>query len=261
MFDKVQLAPNARFVRVAACGIAFAAVFATVDVAEAAGRRPMTVDEEREKGIVDPRRRPLPRTHRARLGLQLDYVRLSAAFDEDTGETQRFHWLPMQLDIAYQAQFLKYAMIRPSFAFGVNIANSIEAMPIVVHPALHFGYQGPLVGVAFGYGFFTPPIQNKDARSEVRDGLGQPIITNNHHIGLELSFTTRIHPKSTAAPGAGELSFQLRVGGVNSRTQHFDLDRRRWRMMITFNIGWYFGDGRAAKRRRQRRAQQEAAGE
>jgi hypothetical protein len=185
--------------------------------------------------------------------MQIDYVRLSAAFDEETGQTQRFHWLPLQLDVAYQAQFLKYVMIRPSLAFGVNIANSVEAMPLTVHPQLHFGFQGRLVGVAFGYGFFTPPIQNKDARSETRDGLGQPLITNNHHIGLELSFTTRIHPKSKAAPGAGELSFQIRLGGVNSRTQHFDLDKRRWRMMLTFNAGWYFGDGRAAKRRREQR--------
>ena len=260
MFDKPQLRLNARIVRLGACGVALVAVFATSGVAAAQGRRPMTPEEEREKGIVDPRRRPLPRTHRARLGLQLDYVRLSAAFDEDTGETQRFHWLPMQLDLAYQAQFLKYAMIRPSFAFGVNIANSIEAMPIVVHPALHFGYQGPPVrrGVRLRVLHAADPEQGCTQRDPRR---ARPA---DHHEQPSHRSRAVLHhsdpPKSRAAPGAGELSFQLRVGGVNSRTQHFDLDRRRWRMMVTFNIGWYFGDGRAAKRRRQRRAQQDAAG-
>jgi hypothetical protein len=129
---------------------------------------------------------------------------------------------------------------------------------MTIHPQLHFGYQGGLVGAAIGYGWFTPPIQRKDARSEIRGGLGQPIITNNHHIGVELSFTTRIHAKRKEAPGAGELSFQLRVGGVNSRTQHFDLDKRRWRMMVTFNAGWYFGDGRRARQRREERQRQRA---
>ncbi len=219
----------------------------------AAGNRPMTVEEEQEAGIVDPRRRPIPRTHRFRLGLQIDYMRLSAAFDEDTMVTQRFHWVPLQLDFAYQAQFLRYLMIRPSLALGANVANSMEAMPMTVHPQLYFGYQGGLVGAALGYGFWTPPIQNKDARSEVRGGLGQPVIINNHQIGAELSFTTRVHQRRKQAPGAGELSIQLRISGVNSRTMHFNLDKRRWRAMFSFNLGWYFGDGRRAKQRRVER--------
>jgi hypothetical protein len=236
--------------------IALAACVAAIPNIAAAGNRPMTIEEEQEAGIVDPRRRPAPRTHRARLGLQIDYIRLSAAFDEDTGETQRFHWLPLQLGVAYQAQFLRYMMIRPSLAFGVNVANSIEAMPMTIHPQLHFGYQGGLFGAALGYGWFTPPIQRKDARSAVRGGLGQPVITNNHHIGVEFSFTTRIHQRRKQAPGAGELSFQVGIAGVNSRTQHFDLDKRRWRLMLTFNAGWYFGDG---TRGRQRRAERQRA--
>jgi hypothetical protein len=190
--------------------------------------------------------------------MQIEYIRLSAALDEDTGETQRFHWLPLAVDVAYQAQFLKYMMIRPSLAFGVNVANSVEAMPLTIHPQLHFGYQGGLVGAAIGYGWFTPPLQRKDARSEIRGGLGQPVITNNHHIGVELSFTTRIHARREQAPGAGELSFQIRIAGVNSRTQHFDLDKRRWRLMVMFNAGWYFGDGRRAKKRRQQRQRERA---
>jgi hypothetical protein len=238
--------------------VSIAALVGVLPSTASAGNRPMTKEEEEEAGIIDPRRRPIPRTHRFRLGFEIDYIRLSAAYDEDSGETQRFHWLPLQLDFAYQAQFLKYLMIRPSLAIGANVANSIEAMPLTVHPQLHFGYQGGLFGAAFGYGWFTPPIQRKDARSEIRGGLGQPIITNNHHIGIELSFTTRIHPRRPQAPGAGELSFQIRVGGVNSRTQHFDLNARRWRMIVMFNAGWYFGDGRRARQRRAQRQRERA---
>ena len=72
-------------------------------------------------------------------------------------------------------------------------------------------------------------------------------MTNNHHINAEISATTRIH--------SGALSFQFRIGGVTTRTQHFELNDRRWRFIVMFNFGWYFGDGRKAReRRRQRRA-------
>ncbi len=210
-------------------------------------------DDEPEPEFIDPRKRPLPRPHRFRLGFAIDYIRLSAAVDADTGEVQRFHWTPLQLDFAYQARLWKYGMIRPSLAFGVNVANSLEAMPITLHPQLHAGFQGRLVGVALGYGYFQPLVNRKDARSQIRGGLGQPVIVHNHHVGGELSFTTRIHQRRESAPGAGELSIILRVAGVNSRTLHFDLDRRRWRAMMTFNLGWFFGDGRKARKRQQRR--------
>jgi hypothetical protein len=139
-------------------------------------------------------------------------------------------------------------MVRPSLAFGANVGNSLEAMPIVIHPQLHTGYQGGVLGVAIGYGWFTPLVQRQDVISGVRGGLGQPLITNNHHIGGELSATTRVD--------RGALSFQLRLGGVSSRTRHFELDNRRWRFMLSFNAGWYFGDGRkqaAWRRQRERR--------
>ena len=196
-----------------------------------------------EAGFFDPRRRRLPPPHRFRLGLSLYYIRLSAALDPDTGETQRFHYAPMGISAAYQAQFAKYLMVRPEFVIGGNVANTMEAMPLLVHPLFHFGYQGALFGIAAGYGWFSPPIQNKDAISEVRGGLGQPIITNNHHVGGELSFTTRVD--------RGALSFIFRLHGVKSRTQHFDLDAKRWRAMAMFNVGWYFGSG---EKQRQRQA-------
>lgn len=202
-----------------------------------------------EEGLVDPRKRHNPIRHRFRLGLALEYMRLSAAADMDTGEVTRYHYLPLGLDFAYQFQFLKWMMLRPSLTFGGNIYNTTESMPLVIHPQFHTGYQGRLLGVALGYGWFSPPIRNKDARSVPRDDVGQPIIVNNHHIGGEVSMTTRVD--------RGALSFQFRVAGVTSRTQHFELDDRSWRAMIMFNIGWYFGDGRKqAERQLQRRRRQ-----
>lgn len=213
--------------------------------------------EELEDGFFDPRKRPLPRKHRFRLGIQLEYMRLSSAIDEDTGRVQRFHFIPLQLDFAYQARIGKFVMVRPSLAIGGNPGNTVEAMPLVIHPQLFSGFQGRLVGVAAGYGFLGAPVQNKDATSELRGGLGQPILSNAHHISGELSFTTRVHRRRESAPGAGELSIQLRISGVNGRTQHFDIDDRRWRAMFTFGLGWYFGDGKRARARKAARAEEE----
>lgn len=215
-------------------------------------------EDEIGEGFFDPRKRSLPRRHRFRLGVQLDYMRLSAAVDEESGKVQRFHFIPLQLDFAYQARIGDYVMVRPSLAIGGNPGNTLEAMPLVVHPQVYSGFQGRLVGVALGYGYLGAPIQNKDATSEIRGGLGQPILSNAHHIGAELSFTTRVHRSRESAPGAGELSIILRVSGVNGRTRHFDIDNRRWRAMLTFGLGWYFGDG---KRARARRAEQTEADE
>lgn len=214
---------------------------APVPAAQAAGRK--SAEDLEEQGFVDPRGRRPPRRHRFRLGLQLEYMRLSAAIDMDTQEVTRYHYLPLAVDAAYQLQFAKWMMLRPSLAFGVNVHNTTEAMPLVLHPQLHAGYQGSMFGVALGYGWFTPPIRTPDARSELRKDPGQPVILNNHHVGGEVSFTTRID--------RGALSLQFRFAGVTSRTLHFDLDKRRWRPMIMFNIGWYFGDGRRADRRRR----------
>lgn len=228
-----------------ATALALAIGTAAPGIAAAAGRK--SGEGLEEQGFQDPRFRTLPRRHRFRLGVQLEYIRLSAALDSRDMSVTRYHYLPLAIDAAYQLQFAKYLMVRPSLAFGGNVFNTTEAMPLVIHPQLHAGYQGSMFGVALGYGFFTPPIRNKDARSEIRDDPGQPLILNNHHIGAEVSLTTRID--------RGALSFQFRFAGVTSRTQHFDVDRRRWRPMIMFNIGWYFGDGRkAAERRRARRS-------
>lgn len=213
-------------------------------------------DADEAPDFYDPRRREPPRPHRFRLGLQLDYVRLSEAVNPQTGNEQRFHWVPLQLDFAYQAQFLRYFMVRPSFAFGANVGNTFVSMPIVVHPQLHVGYQGALLGAAVGYGFFTPPIRNKDYVSTIRGGEGRPVIENAHHLHVEASVTTRVHRRRRGAPGAGALSFMLRLGAVHSTLRHFEVKNERWRFMFTTSVGWYFGDG---TRLRERRAARRAA--
>jgi hypothetical protein len=216
--------------------------------AEALAKDPAAEDPT----FVDPRRRQLPPTHRFRLGVEFAYMKLSSAIDADTGKKQRFHYIPMLADFAYQAQFLKYVMIRPSLALGTNVGNTLEAMPIIIHPQLHFGYQGAMFGAAFGYGFFQPLIQRKDVVSASRGGLGEPLITNNHHVGGEVSLTTRVD--------RGALSFIFRFAMVNSHLQHFELDKKgksgeNWRPMVTLNIGWFFGDGSKQRaRQRARRA-------
>lgn len=197
-------------------------------------------------GVYDPRKRRLPRAHRFRLAFQLDHVRLSAAANED-GESQRFHYLPLQLDFAYQAQFLKYVMLRPSLALGGNPANTAEAMPAVVHPQIFGGFQGAGFGAALGYGYMHPFPVTKDVISDTRGGLGQPIITANHAVRVEISYTTRVH--------SGALSFAFRMGGLKSHIRHYDLDDRSWRFFWGLTMGWYFGDGRRAEERQQEREQ------
>lgn len=235
-------------------GLAAALVLAAAGPAAAAG---LTADDttasadatadapsEGDDGVIDPRERRPPATHRFHLGFQMDYVRLSAAIDED-GKTQRFHYLPLQLDFAYQVQLLKVLMLRPSLAFGFNPANTLEAMPTVVHPQLFGGYQGKGFGAALGYGYLHPVPARKDVISNTRGGLGQPVITANHAVRVELSYTTRID--------RGALSFALRLGGLKSHIRHYELDERGWRFFVGLNAGWYFGDGRRASEREQAR--------
>lgn len=237
----------------AAPSIAHAA--ASVEAADELDTRSEDLESEESEeveGFYDPRLRTLPRKHRFRMGLQVQYMRLSSALDEESGRVQKFHYVPLQLDFAYQGRIGQRFMVRPGLAVGGNVGNSLEAMPILLQPNLFAGLQGRMFGVALGYGFLVIPVQNKDARSAARGGLGQPILRHGHQIGGEVSITTRVHKRRESAPGAGEFSFIFRVSGVNSRNQHFDVNTRRWRAMVTFNVGWYFGDGR--RRRAQRAA-------
>lgn len=210
-------------------------------------------DDSEAPDFYDPRRRSLPRPHRFRLGVELDYVRLSVAINSTTGNRQRFHMVPLQLDFAYQAQFLRYFMVRPSIAIGSNVGNTFVSMPLFIHPKIHAGYQGALFGAAVGYGFIDPPIRNKDYVSTIRGGEGRPVYRNAHHIDVEASVTTRLHRRRQDSRGAGALSVIVRIGAVRGRLEHFETVNRRWRFMFSFNVGWYFGDGRRWREQRAAR--------
>ncbi|HEY0138033.1 MAG TPA: hypothetical protein VGB85_28300, partial [Nannocystis sp.] len=159
------------------------------------------------------------------------------------GKVTRFHYAPLMIDLAYQVQVFRWAMIRPSFAIGGNVANSRQAMPAAIQPGLFVGYQGALLGIAGGYTF------NKafPAIIGVNNGHGgptQPVLDNNHAIQGELSLTTRVD--------RGALNFAVRFGGVKSHLIHLDIDKKRWTGILTLSAGWFFDLG--ARRRRNTRA-------
>jgi hypothetical protein len=200
-------------------------------------------------GERDPRVRSRPRTHRFRLALTSHWVRLTQTQNPNTGEFVRFHYAPMYLDLAYQAQFLKYVMVRLAVGVGMNVANSRNAMPVSVFPQAYLGYQGKIAGVAFGYGFDWTIPPNFHASANTSNALEQPVITRNHVVMGELSATSRIDRVA--------LTFSFRVGGMQSDLTHFETYNRKWRPYIGFGFGAFF-DG---SRRREKKALREADAE
>jgi len=195
-------------------------------------------------GLTDPRSRQPPPRHRLRLSLLADYVKASATPDRD-GKLVRLHYAPLMLDLAYQVQVFKYAMIRPSLAIGGNVANSRNAMPGAIQPGLFAGYQGSLLGVAVGYSYLAPfpAIANAD---NGHGGVAQPVLHNNHLLQGEVSLTTRVD--------RGALNFAIRGGAMRSHLIHLNLDnKKRWAGCLTLSAGWFFELG--ARRRRNRAAQ------
>ncbi|MCA9636363.1 MAG: hypothetical protein KC420_10090 [Myxococcales bacterium] len=218
--------------RSALAGLAVLLALTSASPARAAERKRVTTAELAEEGLEDPRLRELPRRHRFRLALMTDYVRATRACNSNATRCTRFHFVPLVLDFAYQLQFLRYAMLRPSLGFGANVGNSRNAMPAILQPGIHAGYQGKLLGVAFGYSYILvfPPRANAD---DGLGGLGQPLLWNNHVVAGELSLTTKID--------RGALNLGLRVGGMKTHLMHFDIDRVRWFPVLTITAGWFFG--------------------
>ncbi|MEZ4381420.1 MAG: hypothetical protein R3A79_08720 [Nannocystaceae bacterium] len=212
-------------------GIAALVVALAAPSTSRASRRP-TTQELAEEGLKDPRRRQLPRRHRFRLAFLTDYVRATRACNTDATRCTRFHYAPFLLDFAYQLQFLRYAMFRPSLAIGANLGNTRNAQPMAIQPGLHAGYQGALFGVAFGYSYLLPFPNNVNATNN-RGGLGQPVLWNNHIVAGEVSLTTKID--------RGALNFGLRVGGMKTHLMHFEIDRVRWFPVLSITAGWFFG--------------------
>ncbi len=213
----------------------------------AEARRPTTA-ELAEEGLTDPRTRNTPPRHRIRLALLSDYIRGSAAKTND-GRVTRFHFAPLMIDIAYQLQFFRWFMIRPSFAIGGNVANTRNAMPGVIQPGIFTGYQGRLLGIAGGYTFIQPVGAVIGIDNGHPGGIVQPVLDKNHAIQVEVSLTTKVD--------RGALNFAIRFGGVNSHLYHLDIDKRRWTGVLTLSAGWFFELG-ARKRRKQREAAEQS---
>lgn len=196
-------------------------------------------------GETDPRKRQLPRTHRFRLAIHSQWVRLSRTQNPSTGEFQRFHFAPLMIDVAYQAQFLKYVMVRLAVAAGGNVANTRNAMPGVLFPQAYVGVQTRIFGVAFGYGFdwaIPPTLGATDGGST---SLQQPIIQRNHVVMGELSATSKIDRVA--------LTFSLSLGGVKSLLTHFDTQTNRFRFFLGLQAGVFFdGTLRREKKARKR---------
>jgi len=216
--------------------VAGLALAALGPAAEARAGKRASASELAEAGIDDPRAAKMPRRHRFRLALLTDFVRTTQACNASMSHCQRFYFAPLVVDFAYQLQFLRYVMFRPSLGIGGNAGNTRNAMPAVVQPGLHAGYQGKIVGVAFGYSYVAVFPANANADNG-RGGLGQPLLWNNHVVAGEVSVTTRID--------RGALNLALRVGGMKTHLMHFDIDRVRWYPVVTFSAGWFFGPRRA----------------
>ncbi len=192
-----------------------------------------------EAGIDDPRARELPTRHRLRLAINADYTRLSKACANGGAPCTRFHYAPLMLDFGYQLQFLKYLMFRPSIAAGANVANSRNAMPAVLKPALKAGFQHKLFGIAFGYSYSWPFPATVDATGKAVP-IGQPVLWNQHAFDTELSFTSRLDRTA--------ITFAVTASAVKANLLHFDLDKTRWFFRLGLTGGVFFDVGKGRKK-------------
>jgi hypothetical protein len=200
-------------------------------------------------GEVDPRGRSLPRTHRFRFTLHAQHVRLTQSFSDKLGKNERFHYAPMMFDFGYQAQFLKYVMVRLAVAVGGNVANSRNAQPLAVFPQGYVGFQTKIIGLAFGYGFdwTIPPAFHAVAQNSTNE---QPTITRNHVVMGELSATSHIDRVA--------LTFSFAFGGMQSDLTHYAFTDRKFRPYIGLQAGMFF-DG-TIRREKKARKRAEAEG-
>lgn len=196
-------------------------------------------------GERDPRKRELPRTHRFRLALHSHWVRLNQTQNPATDEFERFHFAPLMLDFAYQAQFLRYAMVRLAVAVGGNVANTRNAMPAVIYPQAYVGVQTKVFGAAFGYGYDWTVPTFAGASANFGSALEQPVITRNHVVMGEVSATSRIDRVA--------LTFSLALGGIQSDLSHLStVNDRSWRFYLGLQAGMFF-DGTLRRERKARK--------
>lgn len=206
------------------------------------------------EGFYDPRRPDLPRTHRFRLSIESGHIGLSTVLDNSTGLPVRFHFAPLMLGLNYQAQFARVLSARVGANIGYNVANSRNAMPLVVNPRAWLGVQGRWVGIHGGYGYlliFPTTPNGYGGRSD----LEQPGLKQPHQVGGELSITGRVD----------KVAFTASVGGqvVFATLCHLSVDceaspetSKRVYPMVTMGIGVFFdGSIRRAKAAAKRPAQ------
>ncbi len=133
--------------------------------------------------------------------------------------------------------------IRPSIGIGGNVANTRNAMPIVLQQNIFAGYQGALLGAAAGYSHILPFPTTINA-TDGHMGLAQPGFVGNHVVSGELSLTTRFAARSS-------LFFALRLGGMKTHLMHLDIDKHRWFFILGLNAGWTIDLGQGRRRRQQ----------
>ena len=158
------------------------------------------------EGFYDPRRPDLPRTHRFRLSIESGHIGLSTVLDNSTGLPVRFHFAPLMLGLNYQAQFARVLSARVGANIGYNVANSRNAMPLVVNPRAWLGVQGRWVGIHGGYGYlliFPTTPNGYGGRSE----LEQPGLKQPHQVGGELSISGRVDKVAFTASVGGQVVF------------------------------------------------------
>lgn len=210
-----------------------------VALALALAAPPVAARDLGDEGLTDPRKRQPPARHRLRVGITADWVRATQACGGNPMRCQRFHFAPLLLDVAYQIQFLRHLMFRPSLGVGYNVGNSRHAMPAVLQLGLHAGYQGRLVGAAAGWSFIFP-FPARANETDGHQGLAQPVLWGNHALQAEVSLTSRLD--------RGALVFAFRIGVMRTHLIHLNLDFKRWYPIATFSLGWFFDLGQRKRR-------------
>ena len=211
------------------------------------------------EGFTDPRQPPLPRPHRFRLTLESGVIGLTKVIDPSTGQPIQFKFAPLMLGLAYQLQFLKLLSLRVGTNLGYNVANSGAAMPVVINPRLTLGVQARRIGVHGGYGYLLIVPGQADAVGS-RSDIEQPLLTQPHQAGGEVSYTTRVD----------KVAFTASVGlqAVFTRICHLSLDcsgdppnpnTKKIYPMVTFGLGVFF-DG-SIKRAKAKAAREKAKDE
>ncbi len=198
---------------------------------------------DESEGFEDPRRAPLPKKHRFRLGLEAFWLRPPAACSDTT--CQDFDFAPLMLSLAYQAQYAKILSTRLSFLVGPNVANTRNAMPVALGLRGQTGYQGRFFGLMAGYAYL-PPLPPVVGVTDGTSDFIQPALFHIHNIGLEASVTSRVDRVA--------VSFILGFGMSRFRLEHYENNTIKWKPTLNLGLAFFFdGSRRGAKAQEKRK--------